>query len=45
MNVTDLRRLLPPVSDYPYFSHAADHPFEAGADTFSPVNAGWLADA
>lgn len=39
-----LANLSPPFTDYAYFQHHEDVPFESAADTFSPVNAWWLAE-
>jgi len=36
--------LFGPKPEYPYFSEAADHPFETNSTRFSLVNAAWLAD-
>ena len=42
--MTTFAELFDPNHDYPYFSQASEHPFEAQNRHFSLVNAGWLAD-
>jgi triacylglycerol lipase len=42
--MTTFAELFDPNHDYPYFSQASQHPFEAQNRHFSLVNAGWLAD-
>jgi triacylglycerol lipase len=37
--------LFHPKPDYPYFEHAADHPFEPDERAYDPVKLSWLADA
>ena len=43
--IPDLKDLIPPNLDYPYFEDAPQHPFRPTAQAFDLVNASWLADA